>query len=220
MTSASRIPANLPNTPMAPNEPFTVPTALLDDPGGTFAYVCAACYGANVNPLAEKFRRADGKAVTRQAFWTWRQMGKGVPREHEETLIELIDDPDEPFRLASNIELADLLRHPARRGALSNSAHKPKENHHLLDLLSRITASPKHGQSVLNAIREYRGLRDVSSPYLFYRWGWVSGGVPPTYSQPFVSALTAYDVHELYDEFHNEPLEFSDFVRRYMLAPD
>jgi|JRYH01.1.fsa_nt_gb hypothetical protein len=196
--------------PLPPDADFMAPEEYLSDPGTLLAYTLALTYGKDVTPFAKYFN------MSRQSIWHWRHAGTGgIPEDHRATLERCAADPDQPFRPASNATLDHYIKASNRRGS-PPSPTKAITNDDLLNLLDTISTNPELGRRTLWAIVK-RMSRRVENPFLFYRWGFLNGGVPRTYVTPFITALLELNIHELYDMDHSD---FEAWARRQLPSPE
>lgn len=175
--------------PRVGNEPFEVPHEVLAKPQYIFGYHVVVLYDTEDQCRQEL---ADAFDVSTQAIWLWRR--EGIPSGRREQLAKVLKSKKAKLRLASNVTIDDLLR-PTTNTMLRGS--EQMVNNDWLDFLRDLDLGKYPGWSRPDIPKI--GAAVNLTPAAVYRWGWVSGGVSPTFAPKVWHYLIGRGMHRLFN---------------------
>lgn len=168
------------------DEPFEVPHEVLAKPQYVFGYHVVVLYESEDQCRQELAEAFD---VSTQAIWLWRR--EGIPSGRREQLAKILKDKKSKLRLATNVTIDDLLR-PTTHTLLRGSEQVVNDD--WLDFLRDIDLGKFPGWSRPDIPKI--GAAVNLTPAAVYRWGWVSGGVSPTFAPKVWQYLIGRGMHE------------------------
>lgn len=179
-----------PDRPESELPELTIPSEHLKTPASAFGWLLEQCYGGRIQDLCSAI------PASRQTLWSWRNppdgAAGGVPPGHRARIKELIEDPAQPLRLASNMRFEDILRPVAQRVKVEEG----RRNIALLDLITTIVQHENDpeiegmGLALLEEIVRLH-LPANSTPHMLWMWGYVTGGIPQTYVPAMYEAMSS-----------------------------
>jgi len=149
-------------------------------------------------------------SVSRQTMWLYSQ--QGITPDRRSDFQDFVADSETKFKLLPGTEIDNYIRPSKQRATVGNGT-----NASLVDVLYRIIQHPELGRTALEGMAF--DIHRVDTPITFFKWGYLDGGVPPTYIEPFIEAMSVRDIHKILFGLETFP-QLKQFVLEHLGRQD